>query len=81
MSLDEYLDLRDKVQKIDKLKCIGKIIDEEETFHSIEYGGFRVKTRREIVLRSKDLTEYINDILGVRGYELRIEFDKENDDV
>jgi len=76
ISLDEYLDLRDKAQKIDKLRCIGKIVDEDEKFFSYEYNGFKVKQTREIIISEKNLTEYINDILGVSGFEVRIEFEK-----
>lgn len=76
IGLDEYLDLRDRAQKVDKLKCIGKIVDEDEREYLPNYvSAWRCKTIREIVISNKDLTEYINDILGVRGYEVRIEFE------
>ena len=76
IGLDEYLDLRDKAQKVDKLKCMGRIVDEDEREHIPMIDAWKYKTTREIIISSKNLTEYINDILGVRGYEVRIEFEK-----
>ena len=75
INLDEYLDLRDQVQLMKRLDSITEIVDETERLHSIEY-GYRVKTTREIVISNKDLTKYLNDILGLSGYEIRIEFEK-----
>lgn len=77
IGLDEYLDLRDRAQKVDKLKCIGKIVDEDQKLYADDpFIGYKVRVRREIIISNKNLTEYINDILGVRGYEVRIEFEK-----
>lgn len=75
IGLDEYLDLRDKAQKVDKLKAIATIKD-EDWFEQTPWDGLYPHIIREIVISSKDLTEYINDILGVSGYEVRIEFEK-----
>lgn len=72
INLDEYLDLRDKVQKIDKLKCIGKIVDESERSYNPVFNTRDYRCTREVIISSKDLTEYINDILGIKGFTLKI---------
>lgn len=76
IGLDEYLDLRDKAQKVDKLKCIGKIVEEDQKLYADDpFLGYKVRVRREIIISNKNLTEYINDIFGVRDFEVRIEFE------
>lgn len=78
IGLDEYLDLRDRAQKVDKLKNIGKIIAKEDYNLDPYYNAWKYDPIKEIVISNKDLTEYINDILGVRGFEVRIEFEGDN---
>lgn len=75
IGLDEYLDLRDRAQKVDWLKTIATIRD-ESWLEQTPWNGSYPRIVREILISNKDLTEYINDILGVRGYEVRIEFEK-----
>lgn len=72
IGLDEYLDLRDKVQRMDKLKSIGKIVAKEDYNLDPYYNAWKYDPIKEIIISSKDLTEYINDILEVRGFEVRI---------
>ena len=76
IGLDEYLDLRDKAQKVDKLNAISVIKNsgDKGEFDPV-CNGWTIH-RNEIIVSSKNLTEYINDILGVSGYEVRIEFEK-----
>ena len=71
IGLDEYLKLKNKNDEILKLNAMC-VINEEDGYSIDPLGPLRHKVKREIVIHKKDLNEYINGILGIKDYEVRI---------
>lgn len=74
IDLNEYLQMKKKVDLIDKLEPMA--VATEEPGYLIDPLGFKGEfIKREIHISRKNLEEYINEVLGVRGYELKIRED------
>lgn len=74
IDLNEYLQMKKKVDLIDKLEPIA-MIAEEDGFSIDPLGPLRHRVKREITISRKNLEEYINEVLGCKDYELKIRED------
>lgn len=74
INLDEYLQMKKKVDLIDKLEPIA-MVAEDHGFSIDPLGPLRERVKREITISRKNLEEYVNEVLGVKGYELKIRED------
>lgn len=75
IDLDEYLKLRDAVGETVRLNAIAEI-HEEDGLLVDPLGPPKNHTIRNIVISRKNLEEYINNVLGLKGYNLKIREDQ-----
>ena len=85
IGLDEYLELRDRVQKMEQqIEKIGKIVvvKEDKGYYvdpAQDPFGRIPKFRRDVIVKKKDLENYICNILGFSWCDLKIIEEDNND--
>lgn len=77
INLDEYLIMKETIDKIKKIHMITVLDKDHGVMYDPAMMGFaKAYATSEIRVSRKELEEYINDILGVSGYDLIITEDK-----
>lgn len=74
INLDEYLELKEKVNKIDALISKGLVTIEERkpTVYTAPNCFSRDACIREISISKADLNIFMNDIFGLKDYKVNI---------
>lgn len=74
ISLDKFLELNERTKKLDKIHEIAQIHQESgEYVYSPQFDRSVMTSRQcKILILKEDLRAYVNDILGLNGYDLKI---------